>query len=109
MKNYVREVSLLSEYHKTFGYPAPEIGIQARSPQPKAIRMKILKKTADFEYKNFNYVMNNYYCFTKSQHQYAIRMYDYWNMIKSYTDYGLDYLKVLDRTRGVSTYSVLDY
>ena len=109
MKNYVQEVQLLSAYIKAFGYSAPEIGIEARTPQSTSIKMRVLKKAADFEYKNFNYVMKNYSCFTKSQHQYAIKMYDYWYMVKSYTDYGLDYVKVLERTRNVPTYSVLDY
>ena len=109
MKNYVREIQLLSDYYKAFGYAAPEIGIKATSPSSTSTKMRILKKTADFEFKNFNFVMSNYSCFTKSQHKYAIRMYDYWSMIKTYTDYGLDYVAVLERTRIVPTYSVLDY
>ncbi len=109
MKNYVREIQLLSEYKKAFGYASPEIGIKASAPSSTSVKMRVLKKTADFEFKNFNFVMTNYFCFTKSQHQYAIKMYDYWYMIKSYTDLGLNYVSVLERTTNVPTYSVLDY
>jgi hypothetical protein len=109
MKNYVREIQLLSDYKKAFGYSSPEIGIKASTPSSTAVKMRVLKKTADFEFKNFNFVMTNYFCFTKSQHQYAIKMYDYWYMIKSYTDRGLNYVSVLERTTNVPTYSVLDY
>lgn len=102
-------MQLLSEYKKAFGYASPEIGIKASAPSSTKVKMRVLKKTADFEFKNFNFVMTNYFCFTKSQHQYAIKMYDYWYMIKSYTDLGLDYVSVLERTKNVPTYSVLDY
>jgi hypothetical protein len=109
MKNYVTEIKLISEYSKAFGYPAMEIGIQSGSPKSVATRMRVLKKTADFEYKNFEYVLSNASCFTKSQIQYAIKMQDYWRMVKSYTDYGLSYVKVLDRTHNVYALSVLDF
>lgn len=109
MNNYVKELQLLSKYHKAFGYAAPEIGIKASTPSLKSTRMQVLRETANFEYRNFKFIMSNYNCFTKRQHQYAIRMYDYWYMIKSYTDYGLDNFRVLERTQRVPTFSVLDY
>jgi len=108
MKNYVTEIRLISEYSKTFGYPAPEIGIQSGTAKSVPTRMRVLKKTADFEFKNMEYVLSNASCFTQSQIQYAMKMQDYWRMIKSYTDYGLTYTKVLDRTHNISALSVLD-